>query len=154
MQPFFAHIFCYRGTLAIWKPVAFMCTKRSGSNRALEEDQVLKCWCRRKRFPHVVSMFYEDGWYKYIIVRNYDLFLKTCNKFNISAFCTSVQKLMALLSCAGFSKAPWGGLRLCKVRWSCFRLGNFDANTLPETNIFAPEKRPFQKETSIPTIHF
>ena len=26
-------------------------------------------------------------------------------------------------------------------------------DTLPETNI-APENRPFQKETSIPTIHF
>ena len=30
---------------------------------------------------------------------------------------------------------------------------NFPAGTLPETNI-APESRPSQKETSIPTIHF
>ena len=27
-------------------------------------------------------------------------------------------------------------------------------NTLPETNIFAPENRACQKETSIPAIHF
>ena len=30
----------------------------------------------------------------------------------------------------------------------------FPQFTLPETNIFAPENRPSQKETSIPTIHF
>ena len=29
----------------------------------------------------------------------------------------------------------------------------WDLSTLPETNI-APENRPSQKETSIPTIHF
>ena len=27
-------------------------------------------------------------------------------------------------------------------------------DTLPETNIFAPESRPSQKETGIQTIHF
>ena len=133
MQPFFAHIFCYRGTLAIWKPVAFMCTKRSGSNRALEV-QVLKCGAGTGGFPNVVSMFYEDGWYKYI-VRNYDLFLKTCNKFNISAFWHITAKIDGTALMRWFFQKPLeGGLRLRKVRWSCFRLGNFHANTLPETN--------------------
>ncbi len=33
------------------------------------------------------------------------------------------------------------------------KLRFMESGTLPETNI-APENRPFQKETSIPTIHF
>ena len=36
---------------------------------------------------------------------------------------------------------------------SCLALKNQKGYTLPETNI-APESRPSQKETSIPTIHF
>ena len=34
----------------------------------------------------------------------------------------------------------------CRMVWICF--------TLPKTNIFAPENRPYHKETHLPTIHF
>ena len=48
-----------------------------------------------------------------------------------------------------------------RIHWKVIKIvfimaqfdGTFGANTLPKTNI-APENRPSQKETGIPTVHF
>ena len=50
---------------------------------------------------------------------------------------------------------PIASLGMLKMTWGSLSLAIWENynHTLPETNI-APENRPSQKETNIPTIHF
>ena len=62
-------------------------------------------------------------------------------------FFSSLEQWTSWMSCEG-SAGQWFGLWLMN-----YEPQDTPFITLPKTNI-APENRPFEKETSIPTIHF
>ena len=66
---------------------------------------------------------------------------------------SSPKAIWSILSKPGRPKSRVGGVSVGDLVWKKAQWWTSDKNIQNETNI-APEKRPSQKETSLPTIHF